>query len=355
MSDTTVHSSNQVQQWDSDFFMEYVRDSQFKAETGADENNVIQVKENLTKQAGDKITVSFIRALQGSGVTGSTTLEGNEEALVNYGHQITVNALRHAVAVDKMNEIRTAIDMRNAARNALKFWAMDKMRDGIIAALYSPHVSGNVAYASATEAQKDAWLTANSDRVLFGAAKSNSSSLDHSTSLGNVDNTSDKLVGSVVSLAKRMAKTASPAIKPIRIDGGKEWFILYAGSQAFRDFKNDSSVQQANRDAWTRGDSNPLFQDGDLLWDGVIVKEVPEISVISGAGNGGIDVAPAFLCGAQAVGLAWAQRTRTATDVRDYGFKFGVAIEEIRGIEKLMSNSVQNGLVTIYTAAVADT
>ena len=48
-------------------------------------------------------------------------------------------------------------------------------------------------YGTATETQKVAWLVDNADRVLFGAAKSNNSSNDHSASLANVDSTDDKL------------------------------------------------------------------------------------------------------------------------------------------------------------------
>ena len=57
-----------------------------------------------------------------------------------------------------------------------------------------------MAYGTASEAQKDAWLVDNADRVLFGAAKSNNSSNDHSASLANIDNTNDKLTPGAISL-----------------------------------------------------------------------------------------------------------------------------------------------------------
>ncbi len=82
-----------------------------------------------------------------------------------------------------------------------------------------------------------------------------------------------------------------------------------------------------------------------------------------GAGAGGIDVGFNFLCGAQALGAAWAQRLKSTTDTRDYNFRHGVGVQEIRGIEKLMFGTsttsesgtlVQNGVVTVMTSAVAD-
>lgn len=38
-------------------------------------------------------------------------------------------------------------------------------------------------------------------------------------------------------------------------------------------------MQTANREAPPRDvDSNPIFQDGDLIYDGVVVREIPEIA-----------------------------------------------------------------------------
>lgn len=355
MANTTVQTANRVEQWDSNFFSEYVRAQIFSKYMGTSQNSVIQVKEQLGKSPGDKITVSLVRALSGAGVTGSTTLEGNEESLLNYGHQLTVDALRNGVRVDKMEEQKTAIDLRNAGKMALKEWAMSKLRSAIIAAMLSPNVDGKTAYASTAEATKDTWLTANADRVLAGALKSNTSSLDHSTSLANIDNTADKLTPGMISLAKRMARTATNrAVRPVMVDSDGEWFVLFAQSLAFRDLKNNATMVAAHQYAMERGKNNPLWTDGDLIWDGVVIREIPEIPILTGVGAGAIDVAPNFLCGAQALGVAWAQRTKSIVETFDYGFQYGVAIEEIRGVEKLTFNNVQNGLVTMYTAGVAD-
>lgn len=359
MALTTARTGLTPQQWDDKFFMEYVRENRFKRYMGTDENAIIQLKEDLTKAKGDKVTFAAVNKLAGDGVTGNTTLEGNEESLDTRSMAVTVAPLRHAVAVTNWDEQKSTIELRDTAKMALKLWSMEKMKTAIITALGS--ING-VAYASASEAQKDAWLVDNADRVLFGAAKSNASSNDHSTSLGNVDSTSDKLTPEAVSLMKRIAQTASPAIRPIRLNEDEEWFVLFANSRSFRDFALNSTVTQANRDARVRGMDNPLFTGGSLVWDGVIVREMPEIGVLSGVGASSIDVGPAYLCGAQAVGVAWAQRTKTTTQVSDYGFRNGVGIQEMRGIEKLIFGSgsgdtddlKDHGVVTGFFSAVAD-
>ncbi len=357
MALTTARTGLTPQQWDDKFFMEYIRDNRFKRYMGTDENAIIQVKEDLTVKKGDKVTFAAVNKLTGAGVTGNTTLEGNEEELDARSMAVTVAPLRHAVAVTNWDEQKSVIELRDASKMALKMWMMEKMKTAIITALGS--ING-VAYADATETQKDAWLVDNADRVLFGAAKSNAVSNDHSTSLALVDNTSDKLSPAIISLAKRIAQSASPAIRPIRLSEDEEWFVMFAGPQAFRDLANDATMTQANREARVRGvESNPLFTGGSLVWDGVIVREIPEIAAVS---NGTIDCNPNYLVGAQALGVAYAQRTKTTTQVSDYGYRNGVGVQEMRGIEKLLFGSgagdtddlKQHGCVTVWTAGVAD-
>ncbi len=363
MADTTTATGLTVQQWDEKFFEEYVGSSRFIRYMGSHENAVIHVKENLTKTQGDRITFALVHDLGGAGVSGNSTLEGNEEALDTRSHAIDVDVLRHAVVVTDWEEQKSALGLREAGKSRLKNWALKRMRMDVIAALGS--IDG-VAHGTATEGQKDTWLQNNVDRVLFGASKSNTAggagTEDHSLSLANVDSAADTLSPGMVSLAKRMAQEADPKIRPLNVDGDEEWFILFAQPRAFRDLKNDTDMMAANREGWTRGKENPLFTGGDLIWDGVIIKEIPEISAITGVGAAGIDVAPNYLCGAQAVGLAWAQRTRTATQDTDYTFRHGVAVQEIRGIQKLRFGTgasdtdtpSDHGVLTLYTSGVAD-
>ncbi len=357
MALTTARTGLTPQLWDDKFFTAYIRESRFKRYMGTDENSIIQMKEDLTKKNGDSVTFALVNELTSSGVTGNTTLEGNEEALDQRSFRVYVEPLRHAVAVTEWDEQKSAIDLRDAGKMMLKMWSMTKMRDEIITALGS--ING-VAYGSASEVQKDAWLVDNADRVLFGATKSNASSNDHSTSRGNIDNTTDTLTPEAISLMKRIAQTASPKVRPIRLREDEEWFVMFANSRAFRDLSVNTTMTAANRDARPRDiDSNPLFTGGSLVWDGVIIREIPEIGVVS---NGTIDCGPVYLCGAQALAVAWAQRTRSTTQTDDYGFRHGVGISEIRGIEKMIfgsgstdtADTKDHGVVTGWFAAVAD-
>ena len=326
---------------------------------------MIQVREDLTRKAGDTVVFPTVRRLVGAGVSGNTVLEGNEEILNARSLNLVVSAFRHAVAVSDWDEQKSIIDLREAAREALMVWELEKMRNDIITSLEAITADNNVqvSYAAATAGQRNTWMVNNADRVLFGASKSNAVSGVMATALLTVDNTADKMTAAIVTLAKRIARTASPRIRPISVNDDEEWFVMFMPSLPFRDLMQDPVIINTLQYAWDRGRDNPLFTAGDILYNGVIIREVPEMPVIAGAGTGGIDVAMSALCGAQALGVAWAQRMKSTTNVRDYSFFHGIGISEMRGIGKLRfgtdptvdtTKPVDAGIVSVFTAAVAD-
>ena len=169
MADTSAVTGLTVQQWDAKFYMEALNSDIFKPFRGTAKNSVIQVNEQLTKSPGDSITFSLVNKLTGSGVTGSSTLEGNEEALDTRSQKVTIDQKRHAVRVPVLEEQFSSIPLREAARDALLDWSMELNRDDTIEALNS--ILG-VNYSAATEVNKDIWSVDNVDRVLFGKLNS---------------------------------------------------------------------------------------------------------------------------------------------------------------------------------------
>jgi hypothetical protein len=364
MAITYTASAARVQAWDDDFWTEYVRESRWKPYMGTSENSIIQVKERGSGlwRRGDRFTYNFVGQLTNSGVTGSNMMEGNEEALDQKAFLLSVDKIRNAVLIPELEEIKNAIDLRDAARETLKTWISKDLRDKMT--LAAGNING-VAFASATEAQRDAWLDYNYDRALFGAALSNTDSTggtvayDFSDSLATIDNTADKLTPAAVSLMKRIAQSANPLIAPVRTKRDEEWYILLVNRLAMRDLKENTTMAQANRDARERGKDNPLFTGADLVWDGVIIREFPEIPLTT---NGTIQVGPVYLMGAQALAMAWARRSRTVTKLFDYEDKWGVEVSEIRGMDKIRfayndaddTHTKDAGMVTGWFAAVSD-
>src|SRR5436190_188062 len=80
---------------------------------GEGSNALIQIKNELKKSAGDKVTTTLRMQLNGRGVRGDNTLEGNEEKLTTYTDSLTIDQLRHAVrSKGKASEQRVPWSMR---------------------------------------------------------------------------------------------------------------------------------------------------------------------------------------------------------------------------------------------------
>jgi N4-gp56 family major capsid protein len=379
--EVALASASERQVWENEYFAEYVRASGFKPYMGKSNDACIIVKKELQEEAGKTINIPLITRLRGAGVTGSQVLDGNEEELGNYNCALSVDWRRHAVRVPKSTSYKTEIDLWGASKTMLRTWEAEQLRTDIIKALLSivpltttvtPTEYGTITEdttnggyeitvanqaAGASQANLDAWLVLNKDRVIFGSVASNYSSGDHSVALATLDTTADKMTAAVGSFAKRRAKAASPHIRPYRTDEGREFFVMLCGPRAFRDLKADTVITAANRDARPRDvEKNPLFQDGDVIYDGVLYHEIPEIPHLTNAGaSATTDVEPCFLMGAQSVGVAWGQEPMFQTDLqKDYKFRPGVAIEELLRVQKLHFNGIQQGVVTTYVAAAPD-
>lgn len=364
MADTRAASGLTAQVWDDDYFLEYTQESVFKPYWGTSENDVIQVNEELTRKKGDRFTFALVNRLTNAATTGNTTLEGNEEDLSSRSFYLTVDLRRHAVKVPKMEQQRSAIDLRDAAKASLKVWSAEDLRNQIIQSMWS--IDGT-AFLSTDATARNTWVTNNADRVQFGKLASNYSTT-FATGMATLDTTDDRATANLLSLIKRKALLASPRIRPIEVDGGKRVYVAFAHPLVFRDLA--SSLQTVNREAYIRGLSNPVFTGADLFYEGVVIKEVDDMPLLSanqtinGVAIGNtVQASPLILCGAQSVGVAYAQRSRTVTDDFDYGAKAGVAVEEIRGIDKMRFGTAASsdtgtpkdtGIVTCWVAAPAD-
>lgn len=354
----TSHGLSQTQ-WLSDIFKEYRDRLLMKPYMGTSAASVIQVKENLMKMRGDTIVCGLAQGLDGAGVSGNSQLEGNEEAMSFYSQSIAINQYRNAVLLDGiMDQQRVAFNLRNEARDALAIWMAQETEDRIVKEFSS--IDGT-DYPAATEAGKDSWLASNSDRVLFGAATSNNSSNDHSASLANVDSTTDVLTPATVSLLRRLARLADPKIRPFKLEGGVEMYVLFVHPYAFRDLAGHATITAAQRESWPRlANEHPIFKgQASIFYDGVLVVESEKVLLLDNVGASSIDVAANCLCGAQAIiyaqgGYPGGQRLKWVERDFDYDEKTGFAVGQINGIEAAMFNSKLHGQVRYYSAAVAD-
>jgi hypothetical protein len=157
-----------------------------------------------------------------------------------------VRFLRHATKFTKNDTSFVNFDLLKASKTLVKNWGKNKVRSRIIDQLLSVRASGtgdNLYYGkvtssstgpvitaansagavvsidgrsvtTASEANKDTWITNNADRVVAGSALANVTT-DHSTTLGNCDTTNDLPSATVLNLARSKAKLSSAAHHPV--------------------------------------------------------------------------------------------------------------------------------------------
>ena len=383
MAEVVLNQNLRERVWLRDEYVTpYLRMSGFDRYMGRGTNAIIRTISSSVTDGGKAVVMPLIGLIRGEGVSGSQVLEGNEDDMDTYADEIRVNWRRNAVKVPKSTSYNTSLDLLNAAKPRLRDWAanvvlkkalVQQMQGIVIPGVSVTDADGTsynapdtvIPYAQATAAQRNTFVVNNSDRILFGADIANASSGVMATALATIDNTNDKLTPALISKAKRIAQetaslTATTAnnispITPYTTADGEEWFVMFVHPRAMRDLRNDATMMQANRDARERGENNPLFRGGDLLWDGVIIREMFDLELIAGAGASGIDVAHNFLAGQSALAVAWGQEPRVITDRdQDYQFRPAVAVEELIGVKKTSFAGKVYGGVSVFTAAASD-
>lgn len=296
-------------------------------------------KDDLTKQAGDTIKMDIVLALTGAGQTGDTTsLEGNEESMKFRQMNLTVVQQSHAVRWTEQTEILMTHDMRNTGLNQLSKWLA-----GVLDTNVFLEITGS---GSTTMPTQNTWAAGTAvSRATVGDA-----------------NGGGRLTLASLTEAKAYAQTQLK-IEPIMVDGDdNEYFVLVAHPYAVMQLKEfDTSWAQAQRDARTRGDDNPLFTGAAGIWDGVIIKTSNRVPWTT---NGTIMVADNIFMGAQALARGYAFYPDWREHDFDYGRSIGIATVTLVG-QKLLAFDLTSaggasaanfqalGALVFWSAAVA--
>jgi len=379
MAVTTIENNNKLVRYTQDINREAYRQNMFSPYMGEGLTAIIRTRSEL-KAGGEDMNIPMVTKLRGKGVA-TETLVGNEEKIDNYGMRLRIEWARNAVVTTKAESQKDSADIFGLAKPLLSDWFKELQRDELIAALMSlptetlPASSSGVRvngiqYDLASAAQRDSWNAQNSDRILYGASTLNFNA-NHVTALATLDTAADKFTATNLSLLKRIAQNADPRIRPYNTVDGYDHYVCFAGTNTFRDLK--LSLETINKDARPReqaGLKNPIFQDGDQMYDGVIVRCVPEISSfvtnvwtnLLTAGTTNARVEPVFLCGQQAAVIGWGQMIKpTFRKEDDYGFITGTGVEAAYGIAKMFKRHPmqgtalkQWGVATGFFASAAD-
>src|SRR5262245_29008215 len=245
MAVSTIQTNNKLIRFTEQINREWVRENMFSPYMGEDINSIIRRRMEL-KACGEQMNIPLVTRLTDQGVA-TGRLVGFEDEIDDYGMRVWIEWCRNAVVTKKSEQQKDSADIFGEAKPLLSDWMNEVTRDEIIASLHAlPSESqpaagvrvNGIQYDLATAAQRNTWRADNLDRILYGAAVSNSAT-DHATSLLNVDTTADKFTAPNLSLMKRVAMNASPRIRPYKTSDGYEYFVAFAGLSSFRDLKID--------------------------------------------------------------------------------------------------------------------
>ena len=366
MANTVSTSTLRAQLWAKELMVDAMDSGYFakRKMMGTDSNNIIQIKTDLAKNAGDRVTFGLTLKI-GGGITGDSALEGNERQITSYGQSVVIDQIRNAVRLTgRLDEQKVAYNMRMDAKDQLSKWKQEFterqffMKMGGVTETDLTDVGGVVYSTYAT------W--SNSANPVPAADEAAGTGLRYvcakSTGIDAIAAT-DVLTPSLISKARVKAKFTSagtPAIQPLRVDG-QDYYVMFIHPYQAWDLKNAASSiwAQAQRDAQNRGDTNPIFTGALGVWDGVILQEheyVPTCQANSDFDTAGTDcnarVFRALLCGRQAVTFAECENPNGWIEKEfDYDNMVGFATGLIGGVQKTAFNSVDYAVVSVDTGA----
>lgn len=349
-TDYPVNSPLAVKRWSNELMKEALKQTFALQFMGTDANSLIQIKTELSKGPGDKITFGLRQQLAGAGVSGDGTLEGNEEALVTYSQSVTIDQLRHAVrSSGKMSEQRVPFTVRDEARDGLADWWADR-----IDRWFFNQITGNTGQTDTKYSGMQSITAPDSGHQVFPGSEAAEVSLSATTS--------NRFSLALIDKAVEKGKLAVNRLRPVRV-GGKEYLVAFIHPYQVTSLRQSTASSQwadIQKAAIQGGDitDNPIFTGALGVYNNVIMHESTRVPLVVGATAGTADVARAVLCGAQAACLAFGRGYGKNTfswkeELFDYENQLGVAAGCIGGLVKTRFNGSDFAVVTMSSYEVA--
>ncbi len=353
-TDFGVNHPLAVKLWAKKLSYEVTGETYFSRFASESTDSIFQVKTETQKGAGDKITHGLRMLATGSGIQGDDTAEGNEESLTFYNDSLFIDQLREPFRTGgRMTEQRVPFNLREEMRMAAKDWWVERLDTSVFNQLCGNTGQSDTRYTgnNATTAPSTAGSVT---RLIVGGDETAETSLSavstHAIDLADLDK------------AVAIAKTQSPRIRPISIQG-KKYYVVFLHPYAIRQMRADAStagnffdIQKAQLQGGKISD-NPILTGAEFVYNGAIVHESSYLPTTTGASDNTLYRRGA-LVGAQAVCCAYGQaggpnKMTWAEEMFDYENQFGVSAGMIFGMKKSVYNSIDFGVITLAGYAPA--
>jgi N4-gp56 family major capsid protein len=337
-------------------------------------NAFIHIVDEMSKTNGETVRVGFCPKMGTfSGVTGDNELEGHEKQLSYYYDTFSIDQWRNAVRLKgRLDEQKSAYNLRTNAKNMLGINSREFIERQFflkLAGVTNPTLY-DVNGVLITGVMEDGTYPCDWSNTPVYIPNADEAAGDGKRYLcadaSGTDSieTTDIITPDLVSRCKIKARNASPKIEAVQYKG-KEYFLLLVHDYQMYDLKKNAIMAQALRDAWWRGEDNPLFSNADLVWDGVIIHSHEYVPVLdiskagysfrgSATGNQAqADLFRALFLGKQAAVWVRCPNSNPQWEERDfdYGNKWAISCGIMGGIDKLMFNSLERGVICLDTSS----
>lgn len=319
----STNSPEAVKIWNETLFRDTVKESYFSKFMGPSSDSIVQVKSDLEAGSGDRVRFAIRMRLEGAGVGEGQTLEGNEDSLTTHTTNLVLKQWRNAVRDDgAMSRQRAMFSISEESVSALADRTTEKIDQECF----------------------DAFNTTTPTKLFFGG-------------VGTADNdlvVTDLLTPEKISEMKAWALTggnrSQTPLRPVRVNG-KNHFILLIHPDNGVDLKQNSTWNNAQQHANTRGDSNPIFTGALGVWDNVIVHEHENVPIVTNFGSGGnVPGSKCIFMGAQSLLWAWGKRPTVVSKMFDFDNEMAYATGMIYDVQKPIFNSVDFGSMGFHCA-----
>lgn len=323
---------------------------------GKGPNAMIQHVTELKKtEKGARAVLTLLADLQGDGVAGDRTLEGNEEAMQTFDQVIQIDQIRHANRHEgRMADQKSVVEFRENSRDLLAYWLADRLDQ--LAFLTLSGVSYAKKNNGANRIGSDFPFLEFAPDV---AAPSANRRMRWNASAGAiVANAATSAVTAADTPAWEMFVQLKAYAKERYIrgvnEGGQETFHAFLTPTAMARLKLDPTYMQNLRHAQERASGNPLFTGSSVKIDGIYLHEFRHVYNTSGAAagskwgaDGNVNGCQVLFCGAQALGMADIGAPYWEEKGFDYENQQGISIGKMAGLLKPR-------LRNIYEASVED-
>lgn len=310
------------------------KDYFFSSYMGTSVKDIVYKQEELSKGAGDKVTIGLFANLKGEGKTGNQQLEGYEEDVVTHSDAVELEQYRHATRrKGRLTKKRVLFAIDSVHQELIRKWGKEKKEQLCVDALVSSptrvvyQVSGTFTVASG------------------GSAATTAAAAMHAT------NTviTPKLITQARTYAKTGGNRAFEPLQPVNIKG-KDYFVLLVPEDVLNDLFNNSDIMSVHREARERDIDNPLFQSADIIYNGVLIRGFERMPTSATGGGAAVNYGKCALLGAQALAWADGEKEDVVMETFDYKNQMGWAWHIVCGVKKPVFNSEDYGSLGFYVA-----